>query len=146
MDAFRLFLFTLQLLAPPSEDAVRHRVALVDAVQAATSDPLEQLVLLKVARFESSFRRDVGACRVRGPQGELGAWQILARSDAERARLCVSLEGDARVALERIRESRAACAHLPEPEQLATYARGSCSSREGRRLSRVRWPSAQEIP
>jgi len=53
--------------------------------------------------------------------------------------LCVSLAGDARIALERIRESLRACAHMPARDRLAVYARGRCSSAEGQRLSRMRW-------
>jgi hypothetical protein len=51
----------------------------------------------------------------------------------------VSLEGDARLALERIRESLAACRHLRPEWQLSIYTRGKCNSREGHKLSEARW-------
>ena len=82
---------------------------------------------------------------MRGAAGEVTAWQILPRSRAERDRLCRSTAEDAIVAIERIRESRAACARLPTAERLALYARGSCASVEGRRLSRARWVYEAEV-
>lgn len=116
-----------------------HRVELARVIAQATPDDRERLILVRVARYESSYREDVSRCAVLGPQGEVGTWQILARSPAERAEVCGSLEGSARVALSRIRASIAACSHLPPLEQGAEYCRGRCSSAEGRRLSRVRW-------
>jgi hypothetical protein len=119
-----------------------YRIELAEAAASVTDDLQEQLLLVAIPRWESSYRRDVGECRRKGPQGELGAWQILPRSDGERRSLCASLAGDARVALARIRESLKTCAALPAEERLAVYTRGSCSSVDGRRLSRVRWVSA----
>lgn len=133
---------TADLLPIRNEADRAFRLELVEAVVDVTDDPQEQLLLVAIPRWESSYRRDVAECRRRGPQGEVTAWQILPRSEAERARLCVSLAGDAQLALERIRESLGACASLPPHERLALYARGRCSSVEGRRLSRVRWISA----
>lgn len=115
------------------------RDAFARAIESATSDPQEQRQLARIARFESSFREDVIGCRKLGAAGELTAWQILPRGMDERRRLCVTLEQDAKLALERIRESTRACRHLPKEERLAVYTRGSCSSVEGRRLSRVRY-------
>ncbi len=139
MQALRVLLYTLRLLAPVGDDDISFRTELSAAIVAVTDDPQEQNQLAKIARFESNYRRDVGECRVKGTVGEVTAFQILARSDTERASLCASLESDARVALARIRESVRACMHLPEDERLAVYARGRCSSVEGRRLSRVRF-------
>lgn len=116
-----------------------HRVGLARVVAEATPDDRERLILVRVARYESSYREDVSRCAVLGPQGEVGTWQILARSPAERAEVCGSLEGSVRVALSRIRESELACRALPALERGSLYTRGRCSSAEGRRLSRVRW-------
>jgi hypothetical protein len=139
MAALRVLLFTVRLLAHRGDDDIAFRSDLAAAIVAVTDDEHEQNLLASVARWESFYRRDVAECRKKGGAGEVTAFQILARGDAERARLCVSLEGDARVALGRIRESLAACRELPENERLAVYARGRCASVEGRRLSRVRW-------
>lgn len=143
--AFRAFILAMlvdmseqrvPILTP--EDAAL-RVEIAAAVLAVTDDAHEQALLMHIPALESGYRADVVDCRRRGPQGELTAWQILPRSAAERARLCVSLEEDARVAVERVRESLRACWWLPPAERLAVYTRGSCSSSEGRRLSRQRW-------
>ena len=134
-----ILLFTLRLLASTGDDDLAFRTDLSSAIVAVTDDAQEQRQLAKLARFESNYRRDVGECRRKGGAGEVTSFQILARSDAERARLCISLEGDARIALARIRESVAACRALPVEERLSVYARGSCHSVEGRRLSRVRY-------
>lgn len=134
-----MLLVMLRLLPSRGDEDVVERWRIAEGIVAATDDEHEQNLLASIARWESFYRADVGECRRRGPQGELGAWQILPRSPAELSRLCVSYEGDARMALERIRESVAACSRLPEPERLAVYARGRCDSREGQRLSRTRW-------
>lgn len=139
MNASILLAVMLFLMPGRGATDVAFRLELAEAIAGVTDDLQEQLLLAGIPRWESSYRRDVAECRRKGPQGELGAWQILARNDDERRLLCVSLEGDARVALERIRESLKACASLPPPERLAVYARGRCSSVEGRRLSRLRW-------
>ncbi len=139
MLVLRVLLYTLRLLAHTGDDDLAFRTKLAAAIVEVTDDPQEQRQLAKIARFESNYRRDVGECRKKGDAGEVTAWQILARSDAERARLCISLEEDARIALSRIRESVAACAALPVDERLSVYTRGRCSSNEGRRLSRVRY-------
>lgn len=148
-DALRLLLFTIRLLPiPPSTTSdvdTLYRMELVAACVEATEDRLERYLCAKIPRFESSYRVDIGRCEVKGAAGEVTAWQILPRSAAERARLCRSMVEDARVAIERIRESRGACRHLPKAEQLALYTRGRCDSDEAKRLSRVRWPYEHEV-
>ena len=121
--------------------ALAYRLELVNACVEATEDRSERYLCVQIARFESVFREDVGRCQIIGKAGDRSAWQIVPRSPAESERLCVSLVDDARFAMERVRESRAACRHLPKQEQLAAYARGSCESAEGRKLSRHRFPS-----
>jgi len=44
-----------------------------------------------------------------------------------------------------LRESRRACASLPPSERMAVFARGKCSSVEGRRLSRDRFALALRL-
>lgn len=143
MMFLELLLFSLRLLSPPSksyEDEILYRMGVAQACAEASSDRTERYLCMKIPRFESNYREDVGRCEIKGPQGELGAWQILPRTSEEKSRLCHSLAEDAAFAIERIRESRAACRALPKEEQLALYARGSCGSTEGRKLSRHRWP------
>lgn len=145
-----LMAFSLRLLPlAPSKDGGEaeraHRMEIADACVEATADRTERYICMKIARFESNYRADVGRCAIRGSVGEVTAWQILPRNSTEKERLCKSIGEDARLAMERVRESRAACSALPKAEQLALYARGSCNSAEGRRLSKVRWPYDQEV-
>ena len=139
MTFIPIFHFLLRLLASPSDDGTLLRTELASAIVSVTDDPQEQRQLAKIARYESSLRRDVADCRLLGKAGERGAWQIRARGAKERDRLCVSFADDARIALERIRESTRACRSLPPDERLSVYTRGSCRSVEGRRLSKTRF-------
>ena len=153
-DAWMLLVYSLRLLpiTTPTNDnmaaydaQLAYRIALVDACVAATEDRTERYICVKIARFESNYREDVGRCRVIGKANDKSAWQIVPRSEAEDKRLCQSLEEDARFHIERVRESRSACRHLPKQEQLALYARGDCGSEEGKRLSRTRFPTDAEV-
>lgn len=131
--------YTEQLLASRTAAELAYRFELVAAVISVTDDAQEQRQLLKIARFESSFREDVGRCRKLGPEGEEGPFQNLARRPSEHREVCASLEGAAHVALERVHESIAACHSLPPEDRLAVYTRGRCSSDLGRRMSRARY-------
>lgn len=137
MSTVFVYILTLSVIRSPSDHIVKLGIA--QAIEAVTDDPHERRLLASIALWESNFRYDVATCGKLGPQGERGAWQILPRSDSERKQLCVSYVDDARIALERIRESLTVCRHNPASERLSLYARGSCTSVEGRRLSRNRW-------
>jgi hypothetical protein len=133
-------------LMPARNDAdIAFRYRMAQAIVSVTDDPHEQRLLASIAKWESSYEPRLASPSCTCKRGEcdggraLGSWQIIARTSAERRRLCVSLEEDARVALERVRESVRYCRRLPETERLAIYARGSCLSAKGRRLSRLRW-------
>jgi hypothetical protein len=131
--------YSEKLLPSRTVAAAAYRRELVGAILSTDASDQERRQLVKLARYESSFREDVGRCRKLGPEGEVGPWQELARSGGDREAVCASLAGAAAVALERVRESVAACAHLPPEERLAVYARGRCSSSTGRQLSRARY-------
>lgn len=153
-DAALLLAYSLRLLpiAQPTGDdttaydaELAYRKLLVDACVAATVDRTERYICMKMPRYESNYREDVGRCKVVGKANDKSAWQIVPRSDAEDKRLCQSIEEDAKFHIERVRESRSACRHLPKEEQLALYARGNCTSEEGKRLSRTRFPTDAEV-
>ncbi len=149
LTVLALVLWTLNLLAPVSPSTwwaeMDYRMRMAQAVVAVTGDPEEQLTLMTIPRWESNYREDVGQCLVVGPQGEVTAWQILPRSKAERELLCVTMEADARVALARVRESVRTCRHLAPELRLALYARGRCSSVDGQRFSRHRYPGRRAV-
>lgn len=148
----QLLAYTLILLAirvpigaqGTGDAEMAYRLELATACIEATTDRTERYICAKIARFESAYREDVGRCTIKGKEGEITAWQIIPRTKKERERLCQSLVEDARFMLERVRESRAACRHLPKNEQLALYTRGDCASVEGRKLSLHRFPTDAE--
>ena len=151
-SAWQLLVYSLRLLpiseapaSPAYDRALAYRTELAEACAAATDHRTERYICIKVARWESFFREDVGRCAVIGKANDRSAWQIVPRNASEEQRLCKSLVEDARFHVERVRESRGACRHLPKQEQLALYARGDCASEEGRKLSRFRFPTDNEI-
>ncbi len=132
-------LFDMEQQLPSRPGELAYRWELAGAIVAVTDDAWERRQLTKLARYESDLRESVGRCIVLGHDGDRGPWQVIARTAAERVELCESLEQSGTIALERIHESVGACRWLPPEERLAVYARGSCLSAEGRRLSRIRW-------
>lgn len=106
-------------------------------------------VLLGLTRYESDWHKDVDA-GLRSGRGDKGrSWclgQVLLDDAGEKKTpegwtgpdLVADRKKCWRVVLHRARESFAACRDLPVNERLALYARGSCDSEDGRRLSRTR--------
>lgn len=140
MIHYLLVALSLSWLPSRGDADVRARLDVAVSILATDATAHEARILMRVAALESGFRQDVADCRVTGDGGRaVGPWQHLTRSAAERAEVCSDLGVAARVALVDVRRSVAACRHLPAAERLAVYARGRCSSVEGRRLSRERW-------
>jgi len=105
------------------------------------------LTLLGLTRYESDWHVDVDNGTTRGDKGR--SWclgQVLL--DAKGAKttaegwtgpdLVADRRKCLRVVLRMARESFVACRALPVEERLALYARGSCESADGRKLSRTR--------
>ena len=144
-EVLKLVALSLQLVAVKNEAELQYRIDIANAVISVTDSEHEQRVLVSIVRYETSFISRLGAPNCTCLRNEcdngraFGAWQIIPRSKREREELCVSLEGDAKLALFRIRESERACWKLPPNERLAIYTRGSCFSEEGKRLSKIRW-------
>lgn len=104
-------------------------------------------VLLGLTRYESDWHKDVDTGVTRGDHGR--SWcigQVLLDANGEKTTaegwtgpdLVADRKKCLRVVLRMARESFRACSSLPVSERLALYARGSCDSEEGRRLSRTR--------
>lgn len=133
--------FMLSLVPGRSMDDWLFRYQLADAITSVTDDEHEQRLLAKIASQESNYVRRIAQCRCRKDECDggraKGVFQVIPRNRVEHEQLCVSLESDVRLALERVRESVRACGN--GPSGLAVYARGRCDSTDGRRLSRQRW-------
>lgn len=142
---FRVVGVMVSLLPIRDDQDLLFRIRLADAIVSVTDDQHEQNLLASIARYETDYIERLASPRCECKKNECdggrarGSWQIIPYNRKEKERLCVSLEDDARVALERIRESKRACNMLPREEQLAVYTRGSCKNLEGRRLSKIRW-------
>lgn len=135
-----LFVLSLAWLPTSSWDDAMYRAELAQAIVAAEPTPHEARILLRIARWESHYRRDVGSCAIVGPSGhDLGPFQHVTTDARLRSRICGSLVEAARVARDDVRRSFGMCASNPPETRLAVYARGSCSSVEGQRLSRTRY-------
>lgn len=111
------------------------RVAVSVAIVETTDDEHEQALLARIAWLESRMTPSAGCKKGRGR----GAWQVEPRTRRGWLDSCGPLEAQVALALERVRESLAACAHLEPRDRLAVYARGRCDDMRGRYLSRARW-------
>lgn len=136
-----LFVLASLRLAPATGDALVARLELGQAVADVGATRYEASWLAAIAFRESSFRADA----VGDHGSSFGAWQIhLPRGARTRegftgADLLEDVHASAREALRQLRASLHVCKALPESERLSLYARGSCASERGRKLSRDRW-------
>lgn len=114
----------------------------------SSDSPDDWALLAKIARWESVYRPEVFTCKVKSSIGAAGPFQVLPRTFDEQNVLCTDFAESARLALDRVKESRHICNHLPKPEQLAQYVTGSCKSALGKAQSRMRyatWDSLMNI-
>lgn len=124
-------LFTILALSAPSTlDGLWLRIRVALACADAAETEREAVTCARIAHFEGQWRDDVALCRVLGAIGERGAWQVLARNTVE-ARDACTLDGGARLGVERVRESLAVCGDL------TGYVSGRCGY--GLREARERW-------
>jgi hypothetical protein len=134
-----------QLEPVNSSSPIETRVKIAHAILDVSSTPEDAAILLSLARWESFFRTDVLRCQLRGGGLSLGPWQVQPRTSQEGTSTCSSPTEAAQLALQRVKESLQACKHLPVSERLAVYAAGSCASKQGKSLSRLRWSTAEKI-
>jgi hypothetical protein len=151
MNAYASLLVLLSLTWLPSSgaDDLAFRGELAQAILDAGTTPHEARLLLRIARWESHYRRDVADCRVLGDRGadgsaSVGAWQHHVtpgpHARAEREWICGSLVEAARVARDDVRRSFAVARELPVEERLSVYVAGPAWRTErARRMARVRW-------
>lgn len=117
------------------------RLTVAAEIASTDADEGEAVILMRLGYTESRYSKRVARCAKGTTSGGRGTFQVIPRNADEWRAVC-TLDAAAGVALVHVRESRAACAHLPPREQLAVYAAGKCSSKKGRALSRDRVPSS----
>lgn len=139
MLAFLRVLFLMLALAPSRGDAdLLFRSQLASTITLATDDAREQGVLARIAWLESSYRKSVASCRVKGDGGKsLGTFQVQPMTEADRALACGPLPGQVDVALRYVRRSLETCAHLEPRDRLSLYTTGRCLAQQ--REARARW-------
>ena len=132
-------LLAMLALSPTRGDAdTLFRTQIASAILDGTDDVREQEVLLRLAWFESNYRRHVASCAVKGDHGKsLGLFQIQPRSEDDRREACGTLQAQVRVALRFIRRSLEVCAENVGSAKLNLYVSGRCD--RGHAASRERW-------
>lgn len=136
-----LFVLASLRLAPASGDALVARLELGQAAADVGATAYEARWLAAIAYRESTYHVDaVGdhgasycAYQVHLPRGARTREGLSGPDLLEDVRACT------REALRQLRASLHVCKRLPEAERLALYARGSCDSERGKKLSRDRW-------
>lgn len=143
----------------PGRDHTRLATATVEevmkspALYAHDADRTQTLAMVLAIQFnESGFTPDVpGDCHGMKP-GSKECTRELAHSfcamqlNGERYRYTLDdVHACVREGLDILHKSYAACAKEPVSERLAMYARGSCESEEGKRISRNRYSLAKRI-
>lgn len=132
MTPLRILLVMLALVPQRSDRDVAYRYRLAQAIASVTDDVTEQDTLARIARWESGYRIDIATCHVNGDHGgAFGPFQVHPRSPEERDAVCTHLTEAVRVALDRVRESVAACGDL------TGYVSGRCGVAVAE--ARLRW-------
>lgn len=129
--------------APYDQEAAQ---AMSSAIVEATQLPWEMETLARIARWESSLRKEVVNCVVLGKLGERGAFQVIPRSHSEGVDLCsTDLAKQARVALGRVRESKLICERqgLRGADVLGVYTHGRCV--RGNRFAALRFGDGSRL-
>ena len=142
-----LFVLASLVLAPVASESQRTaRLELAHAAVDEGATPYELNWLAAIAFRESTYRLDaIGdhgtsfcAYQIHLPRG------ARTRDGFSGPDLLTDVHACTREALRQLRASLHVCKRLPESERMALYARGSCDSVSGRRLSRDRWAQAQK--
>lgn len=111
---------------------------LATAISDATDEPMEQDILVRIAYFESGFRRSVARCTVKGDKGKsLGIFQIQPQSKHDLSKACGTIADQTELALVYVHRSFAACPGNVGADLLAMYVSGTCQ--RGLKQAKHRW-------
>lgn len=145
MIALRILLAMIALYPLRGARDYEQRFILAAAIVEATDDPIRQIVLARIARFESGFDPRVGRCERKGPQGELGFFQLKPQTPAERKAACGSALEQAKLASRFVARSAEACPGNVGADTLAMYTSGTCA--RGIPEAKHRWgtPEAPDL-
>lgn len=138
------YMDTLSPVDTADEWAVQTRWDLAYGIAKATPWKDEQALLVTIARWETVFEPRWVYCLGVSTVGASGPFQVIPRSKEEKILLCNDMKLSARLALQRVDESRRICRHLPKKERLAQYTTGKCDAL-GRKMSKMRWSSNGQL-
>lgn len=145
MFALRILLSMIALFPLRGVRDYEQRFILATAIAENVADPIRQIVLARTIRFESGFDPRVGRCEKKGPQGELGFFQLkpIARGDEKRA--CGSAAEQVKLADAYMTRGAEACPGNVGADTLAMYVSGTCQ--RGIREAKNRWgtPEAPDL-
>ncbi len=133
-----LFLWILHLSPPKSPEGWDLRWASAEGIAAATDNPKEQEVLVRIGAYESGYATDVATCRRKGTDyPSLGLFQIVPQTKLDAIEACGSPAKQAAVAIRYVRMSAKACPNNVGADSLAMYVSGTCA--RGIPEARLRW-------
>lgn len=134
-----LLLAMAQTVPVRSQRDANYREEIVDAIIIATDDEQEQLLLVRIAGYESSYSRRIADCHCQSWECDkgksIGLWQTQGGGNAQ----CGSPKLQAEYALKLIRRSREVCSSLLPEDSLSLYTNGRCMAQS--KASRERWVS-----
>lgn len=133
-------------LAGYDESANQHIQAVASSVAAVTMDNSDAETLLKIARYEGGFSKEVATCRKKSSHGAVGPWQIIPVTKTELDSVCGDLSYAAVNALEKMHASKEACHWNHKTRgawELDVYVSGKCD--KGRSFSLARWGDGKEL-
>lgn len=139
-----VYLFSLEPRNCPY-DAERVKRA-AEGIAAATNEFWEAETLARIARWESGLQPNVADCTVVSSRGARGIFQVIPRNNSEKIDLCSSdVSKQARIALARIRESKAICEKqgLRGADVLGMYTHGTCI--RGNQVAAVRYGDGTKL-
>lgn len=146
MKFILLVIFMLGLLPSRGPKDFDFRVQLAQAIVAVTDDDVEQLTLVRIAKYESGYRRNVARCETHAKGATMqtedhgksfGTFQVQPMSGADKKLACGTLEEQAGLALRYMRRSAEMCPKNKGAATLNLYTSGNCNY--GLKQSEERW-------
>ena len=120
--------------------------SLIRSIDTVTQEDWEAETLLRIAYWESRFKKEVVNCTIVGKSGDRGAFQIIPISYSQQLDACSSnYEIQSKLALSRIRESRKVCESkgFRGSDVIGLYTTGKCKS--GDSAARLRFGDGTKL-
>lgn len=134
----RVILSILSLSPVRSSEDFDFKWDIAEAISNSTDDVRQQDILIRIAYYESNFRRSVAKCSIKGDKGKsLGIFQVQPISKYDSKFACGSVENQVKLALNYIHRSFEACPGNAGADLLSMYVSGTCQ--RGLKEAKHRW-------